>query len=100
MVLLQSMSVGKPVIISRTPTTEEYGEHGRTLYFVEYGAEPAMKEAIRLMSADADLRSRIGTAARRYYEERHTVSAYTNGVLSTVERMLTSQVDSAVAASA
>jgi hypothetical protein len=38
-VLLQSMSVGKPVTISRTPTTEEYGEHGKTLYFVDYGSE-------------------------------------------------------------
>ena len=88
MVLLQSMAVGKPVIISRTPTTEEYGEHMETLYFVEYGSEAALREAIHRLAGDAELRARIGSAARRHYEQRHTVSAYTNGVLTAVEALL------------
>ena len=88
MVLLQSMSVGKPVIISRTPTTEEYGEHMESLYFVEYGSEAALREAIHRLAGDAELRARIGVAARRHYEQRHTVSAYTNGVLTAVEALL------------
>jgi glycosyltransferase involved in cell wall biosynthesis len=88
MVLLQSMSVGKPVIISRTPTTEEYGEHMKTLYFVQYESEAALRDAIRHLDGDSGLRARIGAAARRHYEERHTVSAYTNGVLTVVETML------------
>jgi glycosyltransferase involved in cell wall biosynthesis len=88
MVLLQSMSVGKPVIISRTPTTEEYGEHMKTLYFVEYGSETALRDAILRLAGDSTLRARIGAAARNHYEARHTVSAYTNGVLTAVERML------------
>lgn len=89
MVLLQSMSLGKPVIISRTPTTEEYGTHLETLYFVEYASEPALREAIRHLAGDAHLRARIGAAALRYYEANHTVAAYSNGILAAVECLLT-----------
>lgn len=88
MTLLQSMSLGKPVIISRTPTTEEYGEHMKTLYFVEFGSEQALREAVRRMADDAELRTRIGKAARRHYEDNFTVSSYVDGVLATVETML------------
>lgn len=88
MTLLQSMSLGKPVIISRTPTTEEYGEHLKTLYFVEFGSEEAMREAVRLMANDAELRARIGRAARQHYEEHFTVASYANGILSTIEKMM------------
>lgn len=88
MVLLQSMALGKPVIISRTPTTEEYGEHLMSLYFVEHGSAKAMREAILTLSSDAKLREAIGTAARAHYLQRHTVTAYTNGVLSAVEHLL------------
>ena len=88
MVLLQSMSLGKPVIISRTRTTEEYGEHMKSLYFVEYGSEAALRDAIRQLDGNTELRARIGAAARRHYEARHTVAAYTNGVLTAVEKLL------------
>ncbi|WP_077034816.1 glycosyltransferase [Pelomonas sp. KK5] len=88
MVLLQSMSMGKPVIISRTPTTEEYGEHLQTLYFVEHASEQALRDAIRTLEADPALRARIGAAAREHYESRHTVVAYTRGVLGATEQML------------
>ncbi len=88
MVLLQSMALGKPVIISRTPTTEEYGEHLKTLYFVEHGSARAMRDAILALASDAKLRTAIGTAARTRFQQRHTVTAYSNGVLSAVERLL------------
>jgi glycosyltransferase involved in cell wall biosynthesis len=60
----------------------------KTVYFVEYGSEEALRQAIWLMASNAELRKRIGSAARSYYEERHTVSAYTNSVLSTIELQL------------
>jgi glycosyltransferase involved in cell wall biosynthesis len=93
MVLLQSAALGKAVIISRTPTTEEYGEHLRTLYFVEHGSEQALRDAVLHLARDPELRARIGAAARERYEERHTVVAYTNGILSAIERMLGRDVD-------
>ena len=49
MVLLQSMSLGKPVIICRTPTTEEYGEHLKTLYLVDHGSVEALRDGIDAM---------------------------------------------------
>ena len=88
MVLLQSMALGKPVIISRTPTTEEYGEHLKTLYFVEHGSVEALRDAVLVLAGDAKLRAAIGAAAHAHYEQRHTVTAYVNGVLSAVERLL------------
>jgi glycosyltransferase involved in cell wall biosynthesis len=88
MVLLQSMALGKPVIISRTPTTEEYGEHLKTLYFVEHGSVDALRNAIMVLAGDPQLRADIGAAARAHYERHHTVTAYANGVLSAVERLL------------
>ena len=89
MVLLQSMALGKPVIISRTPTTEEYGEHLKTLYFVEHGSADAIRAAVCEMARNAELRAAIGTAARSHYRNRYTVKAYTDGVLSAVEQLLT-----------
>jgi hypothetical protein len=77
------------VIISRTPTTEEYGEHLKTLYFVEHGSAEAIRAAVQIMAGDAKLRAAIGAAARAHYEQRHTVTAYANGVLAAVERLLT-----------
>ena len=88
MVLLQSMALGKPVIISRTPTTEEYGEHLETLYFVEHGSAEAIRDAILALSSDPALRAKIGAAARAHYLKCHTITAYTNGILSAVEQLV------------
>ena len=90
MVLLQSMAMGKAVIITRTPTTEEYGEHLKTLYFVEHGSADALRHAVLELTRNPQLRADIGAAARQRYEQRHTVSAYTNGILAAVEDMLAS----------
>jgi len=88
MVLLQSMALGKPVIISRTLTTEEYGEHLKTLYFVEHGSATALREAIMTLARDVNLRTKIGSAAREHYLQHYTVTGFTNGVASAVEQML------------
>ena len=91
MVLLQAMALGKPVIITRTPTTEEYGEHLKTLYFVDHGSVESLRNAILTLANDPKLRATIGTAARAHYERNHTVSAYANGVLSAVENLLSDE---------
>jgi glycosyltransferase involved in cell wall biosynthesis len=88
MVLLQAMSLGKAVIISRTPTTEEYGEHLKTVYFVEHGSAEALRQAILHLRSDAGLRRAIGAAAAAHYRARHTSAAYANDLLSAVERLL------------
>ena len=49
MVLIQAMAYCRPVIITRTATTEEYVEHGINAYLVPLGDAHALRDAIRLL---------------------------------------------------
>lgn len=85
MVLLQAMALGKACVITRTATSQEYGEHGETLLFVEPGSESSMIEAIDQLSADQALRERLGWYALRRYQANHSMAAYARNVATVVD---------------
>ena len=72
--LLQAMSFGKAVVATRAPSTETYLEHGQTGLLVEPGDAEGMRQAILHLWRNPDEARRMGQAARRHFEENHTIA--------------------------
>ena len=81
MVLVQAYYFGKPVIITRTRTTEEYMTDGLNGLFVEPGDPNALRAAIDLLRSDEGLQAKLAEGARKTYEERHSMHASVIGLL-------------------
>jgi glycosyltransferase involved in cell wall biosynthesis len=79
-VVVQAMSLGKAVIATRCPGTEDYIEHMRTGILVEPGDVEGFREALRLVADDAALRDRLGRAARDRVLEVHLPNQYARAV--------------------
>lgn len=80
-VIHEALSLGKPVVGSRIggiPELVEDGENGLTFAM---GDAAALAEALASLAADPGRRRRLGTAARRRAEARHSPAAH-------VERLL------------
>ncbi|MEQ6340359.1 MAG: glycosyltransferase family 4 protein [Gammaproteobacteria bacterium] len=88
MVLLDAMALGKPVIITKTATTVEYGEHMNTLYFIEPDSADELRSAINFLMADPSLRSSIGNAARAHYEAHHSIQPFVGGLVGAIEQIV------------
>jgi glycosyltransferase involved in cell wall biosynthesis len=88
MVLLQSMALAKPVVITRTPATEEYGKHLETLYFVEHGSMQDLVQAVMHLKANPELRESIGRRAQEHFQERHSMRSFVQRLLDVIEGVL------------
>jgi L-malate glycosyltransferase len=79
-VVLEAMSLSKPVIASRIAGTPEQIVEGETGLLVPPGDEMALAAALALVSGDSALGTRMGAAGRARFEERftavHAVEAY------------------------
>jgi glycosyltransferase involved in cell wall biosynthesis len=71
--LLHAMSFGKAVVATRAPSTATYVEDGQTGLLVEPGDMEGMRRAILHLWRNPDEAIRMGKAARRRYEENHTM---------------------------
>jgi glycosyltransferase involved in cell wall biosynthesis len=71
--LLHAMSFGKAVVATRAPSTETYIQHGVTGLLVEPGDVEGMRQAILHLWRNPDEAMRMGKAARRRFEENHTI---------------------------
>ena len=87
MVLLQAKALGKATIITRTPTSVEYGEHLRDLYFVQAGSSNDLREAITLLVSDDSLRAAIGARASQHFQAEHSMAAFARNLVG-VTRVL------------
>ena len=80
-VVLEAMSLGKPVVASRIAGTPEQIVDGVTGILVEPGDPAALAVALGALAAEPDVRSRMGGAGRRrfaeHFEARVAVEAYT-----------------------
>ncbi|MCK4659045.1 MAG: glycosyltransferase [Phycisphaerae bacterium] len=78
--LLEAMACGLGVVATDVPGNREVLHHGETGLLVPLGEAAAFGVALRRLVEDAELRRRIGQAARRYVIENHdinrTVEAY------------------------
>lgn len=71
--LLHAMSFGKATVATRAPSTETYIKHGVTGLLVKPGDVEGMRRAILHLWQDQDEARRMGAAARRLFEENHTI---------------------------
>jgi glycosyltransferase involved in cell wall biosynthesis len=69
---LEAMASGVPVVASRVGGLPELVEDGRSGFLVPAGDVDALADRIARLLGDAELRARMGAAARRAVEERFT----------------------------
>lgn len=81
MVLLQSMALGKPVIITRTATTIDYVQDGDGVLLVEPKDLSAMTHAIQRIHADDSLRHSLGKQASEIFAKRYSIEAYASHLM-------------------
>ncbi|MBI4191174.1 MAG: glycosyltransferase family 4 protein [Betaproteobacteria bacterium] len=87
-VVLEAMSLGKPVIASRLAGIPEQIGHRESGLLVEPRDSAGLAEAMRELAADAALREQLGRNARRRFSERFTADAAVAGYLSLYRRVL------------
>ncbi len=71
-----AMMMGKAIIATRTSSTVDYIEHGKTGLFVEPGDAAGLHMAIQRLLDHPDEVIAMGRAARRRFEEQHTFEAF------------------------
>jgi glycosyltransferase involved in cell wall biosynthesis len=70
--IVQSMSAGKAIIASRTPSPEAYIKPGVSGMLVPPNDVDALREAILRLWQNPDEAAQMGRAARRQYEDNYT----------------------------
>jgi glycosyltransferase involved in cell wall biosynthesis len=83
-VLLQAMTLGKPVIATRVHATEDYIEHMETGILVPPRDPAAFREAVQMIINDAALRERLGRAARMRVLATYLPRHYARAVADTM----------------
>ena len=71
-----AMMMGKPVVATRNPSLADLVEEGVTGLLVEPGDVAAMRQAIRYLLEHPEEVARMGAAARRRFEERHSFEQF------------------------
>ena len=79
-VLLAAMAMGKAVIVTSVNGTVDYVEHMKTGILVPPKDPKAIRDAVRLLMDDHDLRRRIGHAAREQVLREHLPDHYAQGI--------------------
>lgn len=87
--LFEYMAMGRPIVASALGQIAEVIEHGRTGWLVPPGDAEALARAIESMARDAELRSRLGQAARREAELRYTWDAHVRRILGALRNLRT-----------
>jgi glycosyltransferase involved in cell wall biosynthesis len=80
------MALGRALIVTRTPTVEEYLQDGFSALLVPRGDAASLQAAIRRLMADTALVTMLGRNARREYEMRFSGEAHLRALVAAVER--------------
>lgn len=79
--LLEYMAAGLPAVVSDLPGVRDILDGDEIATVVPPGDVDALISALRDLADDPDLRSRLGTAARQSFLQRHTLEARARRVL-------------------
>ena len=86
--LLHAMSFGKAIVATRAPSTETYIKHGVTGLLVEPRDVEGMRQAILQLWKNPDEAARMGQAARRSFEENHTIDKLAQRIYGVAQEVL------------
>lgn len=88
MTVLEAMAAGLPVVATSVEGLPEVVIDGETGLLVPPADSGALATAIRTLSLDGDLRSRLGAAARRRVEEHFSVEQMVDATLHVYDALL------------
>jgi len=74
--LFEAMWYGKPVVITRAVTTEEYIEDGVDGFLVPCGDADAVAKILNALYFDPERAKKVGKAARKTIQEKFTMDIY------------------------
>ena len=86
--LLEAMAAGKAVVASAIPGTDELVVDDENGLLVPVRDAKALAQALRRVVADAELRVRLGAAARRTVQTAHSVGSSTQRVVDVYDALL------------
>jgi glycosyltransferase involved in cell wall biosynthesis len=84
MVLIQAMALAKPVIITRTPTVENYVSDGVDAILVKKNSPEELRKAINEVLADDQLRGRLSKNALETYEQKFSMNAFVANLVNQI----------------
>jgi glycosyltransferase involved in cell wall biosynthesis len=84
MVMLQAMAFGKPMVVTRTRTTEEYVVDGLDAALVPRADSAALRNAITNMLSDPARAAAMGQHASKSYEEKYSMAAFVRNILAVI----------------
>jgi len=90
LVVLEAMSVGKPVVATRTGAIEDMVENGVTGLLSPPGDVEALSRALEMLIRDSEMRVQMGENGRKRYLERFTLERFEEGITSILRRAATS----------
>ncbi len=91
--LLESMSIGKPVIATRVGAAEELFDQGRRGILIEPHRSDQLADAIVGLIEDPDAAARLGKAAQAWVVERHHPAQVTRQLEQIYETVLAEHED-------
>jgi glycosyltransferase involved in cell wall biosynthesis len=86
--LLEAMASGLPVVATRVAGNEELVQDGVTGTLVKAEDIPALKESLRQLIGDPDLRKRMGAAAHQRVERKYTWESAADEYLKLLQRAI------------
>jgi glycosyltransferase involved in cell wall biosynthesis len=84
MVLIQSMGLGKAIVVTRTPTICEYVTDGHDALLVPCGDVPALRAAILRLLDDRALREWLGHNARATFDTDLTTEGHLHRLIAAI----------------
>jgi glycosyltransferase involved in cell wall biosynthesis len=87
-VLLEAMATAVPVVATRIAGIPRLVEDGVNGLLIEPGNSDALSAAVMRLAGDADLRTRLGPAARRTIEERYDFAQRMQKIANLYDRLL------------
>jgi glycosyltransferase involved in cell wall biosynthesis len=82
---INAMGLGKVVIVTEPHGAPDYMEQGVSGFYVGYGDAAALRQCITKVMGDAELRKRVGEAARERASKEFSPEAFRRSVLLLLE---------------
>ena len=86
--ILEAMRAGLPVVATEVAGIAESVRDGETGYLVPRGDVEVLRDRIRRLLADADLRTRLGANGRKRFEGHFTLPLFVQNTLAVYEEVV------------